>query len=38
MSDELNQVLKQRRQKAADLADLGVNIYANDFKPGNKYL
>jgi lysyl-tRNA synthetase class 2 len=33
MSEELNQVLKQRRRKAADLADLGVNIYANDFKP-----
>ena len=33
MSEELNQVLRQRRQKATDLADLGVNIYANDFKP-----
>ena len=35
MSEELNQVLRQRRQKAVDLADLGVNIYANDFKPAN---
>ncbi|MCK4837826.1 MAG: lysine--tRNA ligase, partial [Desulfobulbaceae bacterium] len=35
MSEELNQVLRQRRQKATDLADLGVNIYANDFKPAN---
>ncbi|MEN8136279.1 MAG: lysine--tRNA ligase [Thermodesulfobacteriota bacterium] len=35
MSEELNQVLRQRRQKAAELADLGVNIYANDFKPAN---
>ncbi|MFO7607028.1 MAG: lysine--tRNA ligase [Desulfurivibrionaceae bacterium] len=33
MSEELNQVLRQRRQKAADLTNLGVNIYANDFKP-----
>jgi lysyl-tRNA synthetase class 2 len=33
MSEELNQLLQQRRQKAAELADLGVNIYANDFKP-----
>jgi len=31
--DELNQVLKQRRQKAQELSDLGVNLYANDFKP-----
>ncbi len=35
MSEELNQVLRQRRQKAAELADLGINIYANDFKPAN---
>jgi lysyl-tRNA synthetase class 2 len=35
MSEELNQVLRQRRQKALELADLGVNIYANDFKPTN---
>ncbi|MCK5341036.1 MAG: lysine--tRNA ligase, partial [Desulfobulbaceae bacterium] len=31
--DELNQLLKQRRIKAKELADLGVNLYANDFKP-----
>ena len=31
--DELNQVLKQRRQKAQELADLGINLYANDFRP-----
>jgi lysyl-tRNA synthetase class 2 len=35
MSEELNQLLRQRRQKAAELAELGVNIYANDFKPAN---
>jgi len=33
MSEELNQVLKQRHQKAAELAEMGVNLYANDFKP-----
>jgi lysyl-tRNA synthetase class 2 len=33
MSEELNQVLKQRRQKASELADMGVNLYANDFRP-----
>lgn len=31
--NELNQVLKQRRQKADELADKGVSLYANDFKP-----
>jgi len=31
--DELNQVLQQRRQKAQELAGLGVNLYANDFRP-----
>ena len=35
MSNELNQVLKQRRQKASELADLGVNLYANDFTPSH---
>ena len=35
MTDELNQVLKQRRQKASELADLGVNLYANDFTPSH---
>jgi len=33
MSEELNQVLQQRRQKAAELAELGINLYSNDFKP-----
>jgi len=31
--NELNQVLKQRRQKAQDMVDLGACLYANDFKP-----
>ncbi|MBU0484730.1 MAG: lysine--tRNA ligase [Proteobacteria bacterium] len=31
--NELNQLLKQRREKAASLAEMGVNLYANDFKP-----
>ena len=30
---EKNQILRQRRQKADALADLGVPLYANDFKP-----
>ncbi|PKN44923.1 MAG: lysine--tRNA ligase, partial [Deltaproteobacteria bacterium HGW-Deltaproteobacteria-16] len=34
--EELNQVLKQRRQKAQELADLGVNLYANDFRPTHR--
>jgi lysyl-tRNA synthetase class 2 len=33
--DELNQVLQQRRQKSQELADLGVNLYANDFRPSH---
>lgn len=33
--EELNQVLQQRRQKAQELADLGANLYANDFKPSH---
>jgi lysyl-tRNA synthetase class 2 len=33
MSDELNQILQQRRQKAVELAESGTNLYANDFKP-----
>ena len=33
MSDELNQILQQRRQKAAELAEQGTSLYANDFKP-----
>ncbi len=31
--DQLNQVLIQRRKKADDLAELNVDLYANDFKP-----
>jgi lysyl-tRNA synthetase class 2 len=31
--EELNQLLKQRRQKAQELSDMGVDLYANDFKP-----
>lgn len=34
--NELNQVLKQRRQKAGEMAELGINLYANDFKPGHQ--
>jgi lysyl-tRNA synthetase class 2 len=34
--EELNQVLTQRRQKAQELAELGVNLYANDFKPAHR--
>ena len=34
--EELNQVLKQRRQKAQELAELGVNLYANDFRPAHR--
>lgn len=32
---EENQTLAQRREKAASLADLGVNLYSNSFKPAN---
>ena len=31
--DELNQILKQRRAKAEELAELGVELYANNYKP-----
>jgi len=31
--DDLNQILQQRRKKAAELAELGVALYGNDFKP-----
>ena len=31
--NELNQVLKQRRQKADELATAGVPLYGNDFRP-----
>ncbi len=33
---ETNQVLKQRRQKADDLAELGVALYSNEFKPSHR--
>ncbi len=36
MSKENTQVLKQRREKADALADLGVNLYSNSFKPTNR--
>ncbi|MBU0673543.1 MAG: lysine--tRNA ligase [Proteobacteria bacterium] len=35
MNNELNQVLQQRRQKAAELAEQGVPLYANDFAPSH---
>jgi lysyl-tRNA synthetase class 2 len=31
--DELNQILKQRRDKAQEIEELGILLYANDFKP-----
>lgn len=34
MSEE-NQTLVQRKEKAESLADLGVNLYSNTFKPAN---
>jgi len=34
MSEE-NQTLAQRREKADSLAELGVNLYSNSFKPAN---
>ncbi len=30
---ELNQILQQRRKKAEELSEMGVNIYSNDFRP-----
>lgn len=33
MSDELNQILRQRREKARELADMGIDLYPNTFKP-----
>lgn len=33
MNDDLNQLLKQRREKAAEMVKMGVTLYANDFKP-----
>ena len=34
MSEE-NQTLAQRREKAESLAELGINLYSNSFKPAN---
>ena len=31
--DQLNQILIQRRKKADELAEMNVELYANDFKP-----
>ncbi len=31
--DQLNQILIQRRKKADELAEMSVELYANDFKP-----
>jgi lysyl-tRNA synthetase, class II len=36
MSKENTQLLKQRREKADSLAELGVNLYSNSFKPANR--
>lgn len=36
MSKEDTQFMKQRREKAEALAELGVNLYSNDFTPANK--
>jgi lysyl-tRNA synthetase class 2 len=33
--DELNQILKQRRQKAKELEEMGVNLYSNEFRPSH---
>ena len=30
-----NQILKQRREKADALAEMGVNLYSNSFSPAN---
>lgn len=32
---ELNQILQQRRKKAEELAEMGVNLYSNDFRPSH---
>ncbi len=36
MAKENTQILKQRREKADSLADLGVDLYSNHFKPTNR--
>jgi len=33
--DQLNQLLVQRRKKSAELAEMNVNLYSNDFKPSH---
>jgi lysyl-tRNA synthetase class 2 len=33
--DQLNQILIQRRKKADELAEMSVELYANDFKPSH---
>ncbi len=33
--DDLNQILQQRRDKAKEMADLGVDLYSNTFKPSH---
>ena len=36
MAKENTQILRQRREKADNLAALGVNLYSNHFKPANR--
>jgi len=36
--DELNQILKQRRQKAKELEEMGVKLYANEFRPSHQII
>ena len=38
MSKENTQLLKQRREKAENLASLGVSLYSNAFKPANRII
>jgi lysyl-tRNA synthetase class 2 len=33
--DELNQILRQRRQKAKELEEMGVKLYSNEFRPSH---
>ncbi len=33
--DDLNQILKQRRQKAKELEEMGVTLYSNEFRPSH---
>ncbi len=34
--EDLNHIMQQRRRKAAELIEAGINIYANDFRPDHK--